>query len=174
MVLLDMKTVPVKTYYLEMRRQVQRNVPPPREDLEVERVAEPSLEFYRSIYDAVGRDWRWIDRKVMPDDALRGIIHDPQVEIYLLRVGGIFAGYVELDRRVDGEIELAYFGIVSHFTGQGLGKYLLHWALCRAWSYQPERVWLHTCEWDHPAALATYQKAGFELYREGFVDQVVP
>jgi hypothetical protein len=27
------------------------------------------------------------------------------------------------------------------------------------------RVWLHTCSFDHPAALAFYQRAGFRPFR---------
>jgi len=169
-----MKTVPVKTYYLEMRAHIRREIPLPREDLEIEMVPEPPLEFYRDLYDAVGRDWRWFDRKLMPDEELREILHDRLVEIHVLKVGGTLAGFAELDRRVDGEVEIAYFGLIPRFTGKGLGKYFLRWAIGKAWSHRPGRVWLHTCEWDHPAALATYRKAGFELYDEGYVDQVVP
>ncbi len=168
-----MKTVPVKTYYLEMLQEKPRDVPPPRDDLAVERAVRPAIEFYRELYDAVGKDWRWVDRKVMSDGALAAIIHDDRVEVYVLKAGGAVAGYAELDRRVDGEVELAYFGLLPRFTGQGLGKYLLDWAVKRAWSYRPARVWLHTCEWDHPAALSTYQKAGFEIYDERFIDQIV-
>jgi GNAT superfamily N-acetyltransferase len=50
--------------------------------------------------------------------------------------------------------------------GQGLGKWFLHWTLDKAWSYSPQRVWLHTCSLDHPAALPNYQQAGFVLYQQ--------
>lgn len=36
-----------------------------------------------------------------------------------------------------------------------------------AWSYGPNRFWLHTCTKDHPAALPHYLKAGFAIYKEG-------
>jgi GNAT superfamily N-acetyltransferase len=71
---------------------------------------------------------------------------------------------VELDRRVDGEVEIAYFGLMPDYIGRGLGPALLGWALERAWSYRPRRVWLHTCSLDHPKALAVYRRAGFEVY----------
>ena len=74
------------------------------------------------------------------------------------------AGYVELDRRVEGEVEIAYFGLVPDCIGRGLGSALLDWALERAWSDRPCRVWLHTCSLDHPKALAVYRRAGFEVY----------
>jgi GNAT superfamily N-acetyltransferase len=81
---------------------------------------------------------------------------------------------VELDRRTPGEIELAYFGLFPQFIGNGLGKYLLAWALRQAWSYGPRRVWVHTCDLDHEAALPTYLNAGFTVYAEKMVEQAVP
>ena len=89
-------------------------------------------------------------------------------------VDGQPAGYSELDRREPGQIELAYFGLFPQFIGQGLGKYFLGWTLDRAWSYGPDRVWLHTCDLDHPAALPNYQQAGFVVFDEQMIQQVVP
>jgi hypothetical protein len=34
--------------------------------------------------------------------------------------------------------------------------------LARAWAKGVERVWLHTCTLDHPAALGFYRAQGFE------------
>jgi GNAT superfamily N-acetyltransferase len=122
------------------------------------------VELYRSLYDAVGRPWHWVDRKRLSDDELARILGDPAVEVHVLRVGGEPAGYAELDRRVAGEIELAYFGLMPAFVGQGLGGYFLRWAVARAWSYAPRRVWVHTCTLDHPSALPCYLRAGFREY----------
>ena len=52
------------------------------------------------------------------------------------------------------------------FIGQGLGKWFLQWTIDKAWSYSPQRIWLHTCTLDHPAALPMYKKAGFEVFKE--------
>ena len=84
--------------------------------------------------------------------------------MFVLHVRGVPAGYVELDRRVEQEVEIAYFGLVPEYIGRGLGPALLDRALERAWSYGPRRVWLHTCSLDHPKALAVYRRAGFEVY----------
>ena len=86
------------------------------------------------------------------------------MEVFVLHVRGVPAGYVELDRRIEDEVEIAYFGLVPDFIGRGLGPALLGWALERAWSCGPRRVWLHTCSLDHPKALAVYRRAGFEVY----------
>jgi GNAT superfamily N-acetyltransferase len=74
------------------------------------------------------------------------------------------AGFAELDRRNNDEIELVQFGLMPKFLGQGLGKYFLQWTIDKAWSYQPKRFWLRTCTLDHPAP--NYLKSGFVLLRK--------
>jgi hypothetical protein len=45
----------------------------------------------------------------------------------------------------------------------------------RAWA-EPDaaRVWLHTCELDHPGALRFYQRGGFVVCGEAIEDWVDP
>ncbi len=81
-------------------------------------------------------------------------------------VDGVPAGFAELDRRIEGEIELVQFGLMPEFIGQGLGRYFLQWTIDKAWSYCPRRFWLNTCTKDHPAALPNYLKADFAIYKE--------
>ena len=146
---------------------------PPVDGLHVQRLVAPSVDEYRSLYGTVGRDYHWTDRLRMPEDELRGIVQANAVEIYLLRVGGQSAGFSELDRRVAGEIEIVQFGLLPGFVGKGFGKCFLAWTLQKAWSYKPRRVWLHTCDLDHKAALPTYLKAGFEIFDEKVAEQVI-
>jgi GNAT superfamily N-acetyltransferase len=114
----------------------------------------------------VGSNYDWTSRKKLSDAELAAIVHDPKVEIHVLFVDGVPAGFVELDRRVEGEIEITQFGLMPEFIGQGLGKHFLQWAIDKAWSYRPRRLWLHTCTTDHRAALPNYLKAGFATYKE--------
>jgi GNAT superfamily N-acetyltransferase len=63
---------------------------------------------------------------------------------------------------VQGEVELAYFGLVPECIGRGLGGWLLDVAIDRAWSMRgTRRLWVHTCSLDHPRALGQYERAGF-------------
>lgn len=154
------------TTYLEMRQAPRRpNVAPPR-GTALLRLEQPSLAFYRFLYDQVGEPWLWYERRQMTDDALMAIIADPKVDIYVLYADGEPAGYVELDRRARGEVELAYLGLRPDYVGHGLGLYLLSWAVDAAWRHGPDRLWVHTCNLDHPRALGLYQRVGFTVYKQ--------
>jgi GNAT superfamily N-acetyltransferase len=161
----------VKTTYLQMLAHNERVVPPPREGLVVVHAKKPSVAYYRSLYDAVGRDYDWTSRKKLSDAELAALLNDPRLEVHVLMADGVPAGFAELDRRVEGEIELVQFGLMPEFIGQGLGRYLLQWAIDRAWGSGPRRFWLHTDTKDHPAALPNYLKAGFAVYREEVKDR---
>ena len=157
----------VTTTYLQMFANPERVVPPPREGLAVVHAKKPTVAYYRFLYDAVGRDYDWTSRKKLSDDELAALLHDPRVEVHVLLADGVSAGFAELDRRIEGEIELVQFGLMTEFIGLGLGRYFLLWTIDKAWSYAPKRFWLHTCTKDHPAALPNYTRAGFTAYREG-------
>ena len=153
--------------YLEMLAAPKRVPhPAPKRKLALLRAESMPVHFYRYLYEVVGEPWLWYERRMLDDEALAQAIQDERVDIYVLYADGVPAGYAELDRRMEGEIELAYFGLVPDFIGQGLGRYLLDWTIDTAWRHSPRRLWLHSCNLDHPRALQTYQKAGFVPYRQ--------
>ena len=165
---LKVRTLEVTTIYLQMMwppHAGQETPPPPREDLHVLRADKIPVRFYRYLYDNVGAAWLWYERRLLGDEQLAAVVQDPLVEVNVLYAGGVPAGYAELDRRAPGQVELAYFGLMPDFIGQGLGGYFLHWAIKRAWVPGPDRVWVHTCSLDHPRALETYVSAGFHEYK---------
>lgn len=155
------------TTYLEMRAAPRHpNVLPGGRKISLVRAEQPTVSFYRYLYNTIGEDWLWWERRAMSDAELAAVIHHPEVEIFVLYVDGVPAGYAELDMRIEAEVELAYFGLIPEFIGRGLGRYLLGWAIDEAWQRAPQRVWLHTCNFDHPKAIAIYQKAGFTPYKQ--------
>ena len=169
-----MHRVLTKTTYLEMSAPPGNDPPAPPASTRIERLQSPSMAEYRFLYNGVGAAFQWVDRNLMPDDVLLRIIGDEAVEIHVLHVDGRPAGFVEFDRRTPGQVELAYFGLFPDFIGKGLGKYFLSWAVAKAWSFAPRRVWVHTCDLDHEAALPNYLQAGFSTYDERLLEQVVP
>jgi GNAT superfamily N-acetyltransferase len=161
--------------YLEMRSPpAQPPRPAPRPDLEIRRAWRPTVSFYRYLYSAVGGPWSWTDRRRLNDAALAAILNDPLVEVNVLWLAGVPAGYAELDRRAPPDIEIGYFGLMPEFIGQGLGGYLLDWTIHHAWRARPRRLWLHTCDLDHPRALGFYQHAGFRIYDRRMTALEVP
>ena len=128
------------------------------------RAERPTASFYRYLYDTVGDPWLWYERRLMSDEEVLRIVHDTKVEVYVLYVAGVPAGFAELDRRREDEVEVAYFGLIPEFVGRGIGPPLLDWVIDKAWSRRIRRVWVHTCNHDHPKALAMYQRAGFVPY----------
>jgi GNAT superfamily N-acetyltransferase len=130
------------------------------------RAETPTVSFYRYLYNTIGGPAFWCERRRLDDDAIAALIADPEIEIYVLYVGGVPAGFAEFDLRREDEIELAHFGLVPEFLGPGLADYLLGWAVEEAWRRGPRRLWLHTTNFDHPTVLAAYQKAGFLAVRQ--------
>ncbi len=152
--------------YLEMlARPAGRRVPAPLDKLALMRAENCTVSFYRYLYNAVGEPWLWFERRLIDDAALAAQIHKPTIEIFMLYVRGVPAGFFELDTAAPRETKLCYFGLVPDFIGRRLGPYLLQAAIDHAWSSRPiDRFWLHTSTFDHPKALRVYQQAGLVVY----------
>lgn len=155
--------------YLEMTEPPSRpTVSPPstQRPMSLQRIQGPTVSYYRYLQHTVGDPWLWWERRSFNDEQLAKIIQDDAVEIYVLSLGGVPAGFVELDfRDMPERAELAYFGLLPEFIGRGIGPYLLNWGIDCAWNRTPapERLTVNTCTLDHPAALKGYQKAGFQV-----------
>ncbi|WP_051511542.1 GNAT family N-acetyltransferase [Skermanella stibiiresistens] len=153
--------------YLEMTSPPTAPKPrPPVEKLALLRAERPTVSFYRYLYNTVGEPWLWVDRRKLDDAALTAIIHDPKVEIAVLYVGGVPAGFAELDRRRGTAVDLSYFGMIPEFVGMRLGPFLLGCAIDAAWKGGAGKVTVNTCTLDHPKALRLYQRAGFTPVRQ--------
>ena len=74
-------------------------------------------------------------------------------------------GIIELDFREPRECELSFVGLIPELSGKGHGRWLLAEAVRRAWREGVDRVHVHTCSLDHPAALSAYRRAGFTPFR---------
>jgi GNAT superfamily N-acetyltransferase len=150
--------------YLEMR--APRALDMPASTLDLQRIENPAPERYRDLFRLVGAPWLWFSRLTLDDEKLRSIIADPKVELFAVVDGnGRDVGMLELDFREPGECELAFVGLVPELSGLGHGRWLLAEAVSRAWRERVERVHVHTCSLDHPAALAAYRRAGFVPFK---------
>ncbi len=133
---------------------------------ELRHAAIPSPAFSRFLYAGVGAGWNWYERLNWRYDQWLAYLDRPELETWVSYRHGTPAGYFELERQDEGDVEIVYFGLLPEFIGQGLGGLLLTEAVKRAWAHASSRVWLHTCTLDHPYALRNYLARGFRIFHE--------
>ncbi len=150
--------------WLEMRA---RPAVPIAEPLALVAVPNPDLDWYRGLFRRVGTPWLWTKHLDIDDAALAAEIHDPGMPVFVAREGNGDIGLVVLDARTTGAVEILDFGLVPEAVGHGLGRRMMAAALEHAFALRPERVWLHTCTHDHPAAVTFYEACGFVPYATG-------
>lgn len=149
---------------LEMLSPPKPRALPPA-PLRLARWRSPAPDSYRALFRRIGEPWLWFSRLVMTDATLAAIIDHPDVEVFAaVDAQGIEVGLLELDFRDPGTCELAFFGLIPELTGKGIGQWLMGHAMGLAWRKGVERVWVHSCTLDSPAALGFYRKAGFVPY----------
>jgi len=159
-------TIEATRTYLEMRDPAELQAARYSDPLiRIERMDECSPSFFRYLYVEVGRNYHWIDRLPWTDDDIAAHLSQPAISLWLMTEADASAGYFELRRCEDGSVEIAYFGLLPKFIGRGLGKHLLTCAVEQAWADGANRVWLHTCTLDDPAAMPNYLKRGFRGFK---------
>jgi GNAT superfamily N-acetyltransferase len=168
-----MSAEPLITTYLEMWSPEQLR--PKRGDarLEIREQTERNWRFNRDLYFRVGEQWEWMHRRPWTPEQWQCYAAAPELQTFAAYHDGVLAGYYELRRESEPDgrtaIEIAYFGLLPEFIGRGLGGALLTSAIEKAWSRRggiaPKRVWVHTCNRDHPQALANYKARGMLVYK---------
>lgn len=148
---------------LEMRRPPPAATAPTKSALQLHQWSAPvDRDIYRALFRTIGEPWLWQGRLIVDDNRLATILDAPTTEVHVAtRRDGVSVGLLELDFAVPHTAELAYFGLVPGMTGHGHGSWLMNHALRLAWRPGITRVWVHTCDFDHPAALGFYITAGF-------------
>lgn len=155
------------TYLEQTARPGAALLPRPTIPTALLRAVQPSPDFYRYLFDAVGGPHRWVSRRYLDDAALTALIHSPMSEIYVLYAEGWPAGYAELSLEKPEQVEIKFFGLVPERQGQRLGPWFFQQVLDLAWDKRRPRVIIETCTADNPAALRLYQRMGFQPYDQG-------
>lgn len=132
--------------------------------VQLERWEHPASEDYLDLYKEVGSVWGWTGRLLKNPEELEKILKSVNNEVWLFKVKNEVAGFFELVRS-EGETELVYLGLKPGWIGKGVGQKLIEASVAVS-GQNGEKVWLHTCERDHPAALKAYLKAGFKIEKE--------
>jgi GNAT superfamily N-acetyltransferase len=162
-----MSAGPLITTYLEMRSEADLRPKFAGSRFQVRKKRKRDWRFNRDLYFRVGEQWDWIDKRPWIDDQWRQYATAAELRTFAGYFDQTLAGYYELRRDSEGAIEIAYFGLLREWIGRGLGGALLTNAIATAWQIDPTpwRVWVHTCNRDHPAALANYQARGMVIYK---------
>ncbi len=165
----------IKVWHVEITEATK--IPVPQDNLqrpyELRQIEHKLPDFHRFLYLAVGAEWSWYMRLSWSYQQWLELLSRSDVSTWVAYLGGTPIGYFELKNQRDGNVEIAYFGLIREFIGQGYGKSLLEDAIRTAWTQGGKRVWLHTCTLDHPQALSNYLARGFDVFKEEeFIDDI--
>jgi GNAT superfamily N-acetyltransferase len=167
------RRIPMTVTFLEMNARPTALPPPqPRGKVALLKADKPSTHFYRYLYDTIGAEYCWVDRKKLTPAALAELLHDPLNLMFVLYTEGCPAGMAELDLRKAGTANISYFGLMPEAIGKRLGYFFLYHTCMNAWAQPIQRLTINTCTLDHPRALPLYQRLGFTPYNreERFVE----
>ena len=157
--------IAVNVTFLRMERRPDAPASPLPAGTTLVTLGAPTVAFYRYLYANVGGSHCWWLRRVAPDAEIEALLASPAISIHVLYRDGEPAGFFELDARTGHDVNLAYFGLLPHMIGRGLGEAFLHRAVDAAWMLQPSQLRVNTCTADHPRALPAYLRAGFKPLR---------
>src|SRR3954469_20340408 len=104
------RRIPMTVTFLGMNSKPSV-MPPhqPRGKVALLRCEKPPVHFYRYLYDTIGADYYWVDRKKLSPEALAETIQHPQNQLFVLYKDGNPAGMAELDLRKPGHTNISYF-----------------------------------------------------------------
>ena len=124
------------------------------------------FQLNKFFYKNIGKNHKWIDRLVWPEEKWISYLSDNKVKTYVLKYKDDLVGFFELIFREDErEVEIAYFGILEEYRNRKLGSYLLSEAIKKCFEFKMKRVWLHTCSLDHKHALNNYISRGMKIFK---------
>jgi len=115
--------------YLEMHSPESLLAKEAARGLEVRECRIPQYQFNRFLYHYVGAPWGWSDKLSWTDARWQDYVENPRLRTWIGYLDGSPAGYFELQQQEEGNVEIAYFGLVERFMGMGFGGYLLTQAI---------------------------------------------
>ena len=161
----------VTVWYLEQTERAADTEPAEVAALHTEEVQVKQFQFNRCMYQLVGGPWQWTDKLEWSDEQWRDYAERDNLRTWAGWAEGSPAGYFELEKREDGTVDIAYFGLSPAFIGRGFGGAFLARALQEAWNWNATRVTVNTCSLDHPRALENYRQRGFSVIRSETIRQ---
>jgi len=123
-------------------------------------------QFNKFLYKYVGGPWQWKEKLSFTAQQWIEYVQNPNVRTWVAYQCGSIAGYYELVKDEENDVEIRYFGMTPEFIGKGFGGAMLTAAIRSGFDWQAKRVWVHTCTLDHENAKANYISRGMRVYKE--------
>ena len=129
------------------------------------------FQLNKFLYKQIGKKYCWTDRLDWSDQQWIKYVSQKYLHTYILKVNDDIAGFFELIyHKEQSESEIVYLGLLENFFGKKLGGYLLSEAIKISWTFNSNRVWVHTCSLDHENALNNYLARGMKIYNQEIVN----
>ena len=159
--------VNVDRKYLEINSIKElNNSQKPNDNCKLVLLDPPDFQLNKFFYKQIGKDHRWIDRLQWDDQKWINYVESPNIKTFILKDNDELVGYFEQIFHLNQKnCEIAYFGIMKEFYGKKYGGYLLTEAIKKSFDKDVEKVWLHTCSFDHKNALKNYISRGMKIYK---------
>jgi hypothetical protein len=122
------------------------------------------------VQSRVGAPYHWRSSVRTPAQWQEWLSH-PLRQYWLITHEDEPAGIANFEPQPAGDVEITTFGLLPEQVGKRRGGYALTLVIRQAWNTPPAdgeraaRVWLHTCNSDHPNALGNYLARGFTVFR---------
>jgi len=123
-------------------------------------------QFNKFLYQYIGEPWQWKDKLSYAPQQWIEYVQDPNVRTWVAYYCGSIAGYYELVKDEEKNVEIRYLGLTRDFIGKGLGAAMLTAAIQSGFDWDAKRVWVHTCTLDHENAKTNYLSRGMRIYKE--------
>lgn len=137
-------------------------------DLSLRRLGSADTALHRRVYRMVGEPWLWSGHIDKTEAALSAYLGHPDVMSFALMEQDRPIGLLELAFGPPEGAEIVQFGLAPAEGGKGAGGWMMDQAIRIAREAGIRRLWLHTCNFDHPKAIAFYRRQGFRVYAQGF------
>jgi ribosomal protein S18 acetylase RimI-like enzyme len=152
--------------WLEIARPAPAGLPTPA-GLALRRLGAPDAPLFHTLFREVGRDWLWAGLIARPGADIAARLARADILSFAAEADGAAVGMLDLELTAEGA-EVVYFGFVRSWIGKGAGSWLMDQGKRAAAEAGAARLWLHTCSFDHPRALAFYRRQGFRVAAVGY------